>query len=83
MIERTILVFNEFSEGIKFICLTGDYSKLDGVYINEYVEDDYVLHLQDQLSDIQSRGCLDARESFPEDFYIPGTTKVIVCGFIP
>ena len=81
---KTVLIYDQCGqEPIKFYVLEGNYSHLDGVYINEA---DSQEHLQDELSNLMytekgrvipmEHGCFPTHE-------VKNGAPVIVAGFLP
>ncbi|ARK86085.1 hypothetical protein [Burkholderia pseudomallei] len=84
MSEKTVVIWDECGQSpISFCVLDGDYSELDGIYINnahQEAED------QDRLNDLiygeEGQMKNEMLDSFPIDAVKDGAI-VIVAGFLP
>jgi len=81
---KTVVIYNQVSEGLGFFIVDGDQSKFDGIYINEAGADNT---LQDELSDLL---LLDEEPYYKHDLLLKFPTQevkdgaiVIICGFLP
>ncbi len=88
---KTVLIYDQLDSSLKFFVLDGDYSHLNGVYINQYVEDEKAQKAtdtkQDELTDliyVPETGEFkhSALDEFPTQAVREGAT-VIVAGFLP
>lgn len=81
MTKKTVIIYNDTGTHLRFAVVDGDYSHLDGVYINE-VFDDYTL--QKELSKLiytsGGQELLTFVDKFPTKAVLDGA-EVIVCGF--
>ena len=85
-IAKTVLIYAEIPENIRFLVVDGDKRHLEGVFINSYTEDVRQENLQDELSTLvhDEDGYLRKElmvEKFPTDLVKEGETAVILCGF--
>lgn len=81
---NTIIIFDQCEANILFFNVDSDVTRLDGAYINSTCTNDSLADdLHDLLYDRKGKMRLEKLTQFPADKYVPGQTKVIVCGFLP
>jgi len=84
MKQKTVVIWDQVGQdSIKFAILNGDYSELDGVYINhanQGLED--VVWLSNLIYDDNGKELVTFVDTFPVDAVKDGAI-VIVAGFIP
>ena len=78
---NTIFIYDESYAEIRFFVLDGDYSHLEGVYINTCEDKERVEELDDIIFDEDGDFKIELYDRFPVDKVKPDT-KVIVCGLI-
>jgi hypothetical protein len=82
---KTAFLFNEFDYGVSFFILDGDYTHLDGVYVNSVdCEEDASSELTNLMYDPVD-GHMLHRKATKDEFVqaIQNGAAMIVCGFIP
>lgn len=79
---KTVIIYDDKEEPIRFAVVDGDLSHLDRVYFNELNGKDYARKLIQLIFIREMRERLSFSEVFPVDAVKDGA-KVIVCGFIP
>jgi len=88
---KTIMIYDQLMEQpIKFLVLDGDYSRLNGIYINQWYDDEEKETkeaLMDELSDLiynreTGQEHIEFLDSFPV-YAVESDTIVIVAGFLP
>lgn len=88
---KTVLIYDQLDSSLKFFVLDGDYSHLNGVYINQYIEDKKAQKAaeakQDELNDLMyvpetGEFKHTALDEFPTQAVREGAI-VIVAGFLP
>jgi hypothetical protein len=81
---KTIVIWDQIGQDdIKFAILDGDYSELDGVYINNSLQEpDDVNRLSDLIYDDSGREIAAFVDKFPVELVKEGAV-VIVAGFLP
>lgn len=79
---NTIVIWDIIEDAIRFFNLEGDFTHLNGVYINSAQDQEK----QDELNLIvyneEGNHRVHMQQDFPYQCFEPGKTKVIVCGFI-
>jgi len=89
MYEQTVVIWNEFELGVQFFVLNGDYTHLDGTYINTLDDSDSAEANKEQLYDIvyDEEGAyrIEMLNTFPHRFGMcyPAYFAVIQAGFVP
>lgn len=91
---QTAIIFNEFREGLKYICLQGDYTHFHGIYINlsgapdgvDLTDDEYQ-EVCNNLSEVlyDKAGNFVNEQLTLQEFVekIREGAELIECGFIP
>jgi hypothetical protein len=81
---KTVLIWDECGQqDIMFVVLDGDYSELDGIYINNAgQEQEDQDRLNDLIYDTHGEVIADFVKAFPVDAVKEGAC-VIVAGFLP
>lgn len=84
---NTVIIYETFTDRIKFIVVAGDATRFDGMYVNsvgndEALEDEFCSMLYDELSGEPTALLKNARDKFPVD-EVKGGATVIVAGFLP
>jgi hypothetical protein len=84
MDQKTIVIWDQIGQDdIKFAILDGDYSELDGIYINNSLQEpEDVNRLSDLIYDDNGREIATFVDKFPVDLVKEGAV-VIVAGFLP
>lgn len=84
MSQKTIVIWDQIGlEDIKFAILDGDFSELDGIYINNLMQEpEDVDRLSDLIYDDNGREIATFVDKFPVDLVKAGAV-VIVAGFLP
>jgi hypothetical protein len=84
MADKTVVIWDQIGQDdIKFAILDGDYSELDGVYINDaHQEQEDVDRLSDLIYDDNCKEIATFVDKFPVDLVKAGAV-VIVAGFLP
>lgn len=81
---KTVMIWNESEESIKFVVFDKDMSHLNGIYIDAYYDDyvDYAkaLELGELIFARDGKYVVELLDEFPVDAVNNGT-KVIVAGF--
>jgi hypothetical protein len=84
MKTKTVIIWDEVGDQIRFFVADGDFSHLDGVYINDSDSDDELLdELKGLIYNDNYSTKLQPLDSFPQDVVREENTVVIVAGFIP
>jgi len=84
---NTVIIYETFTDPIKFLVVGGDATRFDGMYINsvdndEALQDEFCNLLYDELSGEPTTLLKNARDKFPVEEVKAGA-KVIVAGFLP
>lgn len=89
---KTVIIYDQCEANLIFFVVEDDYSHLDGVYVNQWVESDKKAErkqreaLQDLLLklvyDDKGKMLLKPLKKFPAKEVVAGA-KVIVAGFLP
>lgn len=85
---KTVFIFDSCGERpICFYIKEGDYSHLNGVYVNTYTEDEKEQNKQDEVNllfytEDGTEKDIPKVDKFPVE-RIDGYTKVVVIGFLP
>jgi hypothetical protein len=89
---KTIVIYDQLDAHLNFFVVEGDYSRLDGVYINHVVEGTKKAQkanekLQDELEKLvygdSGEIILPHTSSFPVDVLKREDSIVIITGFLP
>jgi hypothetical protein len=81
---QTVIIWDEVSAELVFFVLDGDYTKFNGVYINQVDVDEKLLDELNELMYVQETGehKHEKLSAFPVDAVRNGAV-VIVAGFLP
>lgn len=87
-VDRTIMIWDQCGqEPLSFVILEGDYTHLDGVYINGDTGKDVDMILQEELSNLicdeRGKSLQKHLTRFPLKTARLPFTKVIITGFLP
>lgn len=84
MADKTVLIYDQCGqEEIQFAVLDGDYSELNGIYINNaHQEQEDQDRLNDLICDEEGGYKINLLDQFPVDAVKDGAV-VIVAGFLP
>jgi hypothetical protein len=84
MSKKTVVIWDQIGcDDIKFAILDGDYSELDGIYINNSMQEpEDVERLSNLIYDDNGNEIATFVEKFPVDLVKAGAV-VIVAGFLP
>lgn len=84
MISRTIVIWNEVGDELRFFVVDKDLSEFQDIYINIDYEDE---QLTDKLNSLvyneDGEYKVKMLRRFPLEAIIPNETAVITCGLIP
>lgn len=90
-VNKTIVIWNQFENGIQYFVLDGDYSRFNKIFIGEVDNEE----LQDELADMlytedgEDKGNIKFLDEFPTYVFYEeynetlGSVIVIECGYIP
>lgn len=84
MSKQTVLIYDQCGqEDVQFVVLDGDYSELNGIYINNaHQEESDQERLNDLIYDEDGLHKVQFMKEFPVDAVKAGAV-VIVAGFLP
>lgn len=85
--DRTVLIYNMYDLGLKFYVVDGDWSRFEGVYINEFSNDKDRQNLQSEFCDLMydresGEDHFTALDKFPVEAVREGAS-VVITGFLP
>lgn len=86
---KTIFIWDELDQNIKFFVLDGDYTHLDGIYINNYCDEVQTKELLALVYDENGDKIIEMDTKFPTSTFEDGNfyhgdlvIEVVTCGFI-
>lgn len=85
--QQTVLIYNMYDLGLKFYVVDGDWSRFEGVYINEFSKDKSCQKLQSEFYDLlydreSGEDHFKALDRFPVEAVKNGAI-VVIAGFLP
>jgi hypothetical protein len=81
---KTIIIWDQCGQSdLSFFVVDGDYSHLDGVYINGHADDSLVEELSSLVYDDNGKTLLKVYKKFPRKASMDAENKIIVAGFLP
>lgn len=79
---KTVVIWDTIEDAIRFFVLNGDFTRLDGVYINQCQDKELESELAAIVYDKDGNEKIKMLGHFPTN-EIKKDTAVIACGFLP